>query len=56
MWETLYEFALKFAKGIGELWEWLITDFTFIGIDTGIPPIFAIVGAAAIIGLTRRIL
>lgn len=56
MWDVLYEFAIKFGKGISNIWDWLITDFNFIGIDTGIPPIFAIVGGAALVGLIRRIL
>lgn len=52
----LMEWFITFAKGIGEVWNWLWTPYYFELLDMDIVPVYLVVGSVAIIGLLRRVL
>ena len=52
--ENLYKWAIDFLNSIGEIYDWLFTPIEIL--DLNLAPAYLVVGAAATIGLIRRIL
>lgn len=54
LFESIWDWFFAFAEGLINIWQWLITPIVSFG-DFQVAPIYAAVGAVAVIGLTRRL-